>query len=116
MTAVSDIETGSVAEEGHVEPAPVVAEHPVESAPAEAVPVDPLTAPMPADIATSFQSFAATLRPRAIRDPRTGRAIGLTAGQPDEVWLKWIGRMHGMEKHTLVGWQALIDGYRKQAA
>jgi len=63
----------------------------------------------------AFQAFAATLRPQPVRD-RQGRQIGVTAGSPDEIWLKHIGRMHGREKRTLVQWKGLIGHYRNQPA
>lgn len=63
----------------------------------------------------SFQEFAVSLRPRAIRDAR-GRAVGMEAGQPDEIWLKLLSGEHGAEKHTMREWTALIDSYRNKPA
>lgn len=64
----------------------------------------------------SFQAFAATLRPQPIRDRRTGRQVGLTAGHPDEIWLKLLARLHGREKHTAGEWQALIKRHAAEPA
>jgi hypothetical protein len=72
--------------------------------------------PVPTPFPVSFQQFAATLRPQPIRDRQTGKQIGLTAGQPDEIWLKHLGRLHGREKHTFAEWQALIEQYGKGPA
>lgn len=63
----------------------------------------------------AFREFAASLRPQPVRDAR-GRAIGYTAGQPDEIWLKMLGVAHGTEKHTSREWNALIDSYRDKPA
>jgi hypothetical protein len=64
----------------------------------------------------SFQAFAATLRPQPIRNTQTGRVIGITAGQPNEIWLKHLGRLHKQEKHTAEQWTALIEQYGKESA
>lgn len=71
--------------------------------------------PVPDPIPISFQAFAATLRPQPIRDQQ-GRQVGLTAGQPDEIWLKHVGRLHGREKHTMAEWNTLIRRYASQEA
>ncbi len=64
-----------------------------------------------------FQAFAATLRPPLRRDPASGQVLGVAGpGHADEIWLRWIGRMHGRERHTLAEWSALIDGYRDEPA
>lgn len=68
------------------------------------------------ELPVAFSTFASELRPRAIRNPLNGAPIGLTAGQPDEIWLKYLQKMHGNEKHTMTEWAALIDGYRNQPA
>lgn len=64
----------------------------------------------------SFRAFAATLRPQPIRNRRTGAVVGISAGAPDEIWLKHLGRLHGSEKHSEQEWQALIAGYAKEPA
>jgi hypothetical protein len=64
----------------------------------------------------SFRAFAATLRPQPVRDRRTGAIVGISAGQPNEIWLKHLGRLHGSEKHMAQEWQALIGEYAGQAA
>ena len=67
------------------------------------------------DVPVAFSTFAATLRPIPQRDPR-GAVVAVSAGQPDEVWLKFIRQQHGMEKHTMAEWSALIDAWRDQPA
>lgn len=72
---------------------------------------EPVSVPIP----ISFQAFAATLRPQPIRNLQ-GRQVGLTAGQPDEIWLKHVGRLHSREKHPVEEWNALIGRYASQGA
>ena len=72
----------------------------------------------------AFASFAQTLRPRRVTVPPRPGAVGRAAmpvvtiqpGQPDEIWLKFIGIRHGREKHTASEWRGLIDKYRSQPA
>ena len=64
----------------------------------------------------SFSAFAATLRP-AIRRDAKGHPIGIaSAGHPDEIWLKHLRKVHGVEKHTSAGWFTVIDGHRGEPA
>ena len=74
-----------------------------------------------AEFAVAFPAFAATLRPRVVQE-RAVRGLATVLvnrtepGAPDEVWLKLLKIKHGTERHTLAGWQALIDHYRTQPA
>jgi hypothetical protein len=69
------------------------------------------------ELPIAFSAFAATLRPQVSKRDSQGRPIGtVTAGKPDEIWLKFINKSHGREKHSPSEWQALIDSYRHQPA
>ena len=71
-----------------------------------------------------YASFAAGLKPRSVPLVRNGQAVVqngrqlMTAapGHPDEVWLKLLKIRHGGEKHTVQGWNALIDAMRDEPA
>jgi hypothetical protein len=67
-----------------------------------------------------LSAFAKTLRPRVVKVPSTAvpgaTRDALMPGSPDEIWLKWLLRVHGREKHTPDEWQALIDKYRDMPA
>ena len=68
------------------------------------------------DLIMSLSAFAVTLRPVIRRDAR-GRPAGVaSAGHPDEIWLKYLSRRHGAEKHTSAEWSALIDSHRDEPA
>jgi len=67
-------------------------------------------------VPVAFAVFAASLRPPLKRDDK-GKVVGIEGpGHADEIWLKFIKRQHGMERHSLAGWMALIDRYRDQPA
>lgn len=79
--------------------------------------VEPFDAPVGGayEPPVAFSAFAATLRPQPVRDA-AGRAVGLTPGHSNEIWLKLLSRLHVAEKHTLADWNALIDRYRNEPA
>lgn len=96
-------------------------------------PVEPLPEPAPVAEAPTesfagppmpYSAFAATLKPRRVPLVRAGRPVvqngrtlmTATAGQPDEVWLKLLKIRHGGEKHTVQGWNALINAMRDEPA
>lgn len=96
-------------------------------------PVEPLPEPAPVAEAPTesfagppvpYANFAATLKPRRVPLVRGGKAVvqnGRTlmtavAGHPDEVWLKLLKIRHGGEKHTVQGWNALINAMRDEPA
>ena len=73
-------------------------------------------APVAVELPVSFQAFAVSLRPQPRRDA-SGRPVAFeTPGHPDEIWLKFIGIKHGIEKHSITGWMGLIDHYRNLPA
>lgn len=76
---------------------------------------DSIAPAAPVELPMSFDAFASTLRPQPVRDA-AGRAVGLMPGHADEIWIKLIRKLHGSEKNTLTGWNALIGKQRDQPA
>lgn len=72
----------------------------------------------------AFAAFAATLRPHRVPLVRNGRTVTVkgavvmtvSAGHPDEIWLKLLKIRYGSERHTEADWRRLIDRMREEPA
>lgn len=89
------------------------------------MPINDLQPPPELQVPVPLATLAATLRPqltstRSVQPRRAGAAPGVintyTQGHPDEIWLKLLAMKHGIERHTLDDWHALIAKYKGQPA
>lgn len=73
-----------------------------------------------AEMPVSLEVFAQTLKPKSVRVPNPSRPgqfkDRMIPGQPDEIYIKLLRRVHGREKKTIPGWEAAIDALRNQPA
>lgn len=89
------------------------------------MPSEDMKSPPESQAPITLTAFGATLRPQLISTrPVQSRQPGAkptpintySPGHPDEIWLKLLTINHGIERHSVQEWHALIAKYRDEPA